>query len=192
MTGVTIGQPEVTTAKRLQLLKEALPALARVAVVWDVKRPADGAAGVATLTAAARDLGVRLRDFDIKSVTDFSHVFAAVKRDGEEAILLVESPRAVANRAAIAELGLRHRVPIITQFSRIVDAGGLMAYGPDLSDLFRHAATYVDKIPKGTPPAELPVQQPLKYELVINLKTAKALGLTIPRSVLARADRVVE
>ena len=190
LTGVTIGQLEVTTAKRLQLLKEALPALVRVAVVWDVRRSVDGA-GATTLTAAARDLGVRLRDFDIKSTADFSSTFAAAKRDGEQAILLIESPRAVANRAVIAELGLRHRLPIMTQFSRIVDAGGLMAYGPDLSDLFRRAATYVDKILKGKQPADLPVEQPLKYELVINLKTAKALGVTISPSLLARADQVL-
>jgi len=113
-------------------------------------------------------------------------------RSRSSSVVLVESPRAVANRSRIAELGLKHRLPIVSQFSRIVDAGGFMSYGPDLSDLFRRAATYVDKILKGAKPADLPVEQPTKFELVINLKTAKALGLAIPPSLLLRADRVIE
>jgi putative ABC transport system substrate-binding protein len=192
LTGLTIGQPEVTTEKRLQLLKEARPALTRVAVVWDVKRAIDAGAAIAKMTAAARVLDLRLQDFDVKSSGDFPRVFAAAKRDNAEAVLLVESPRAVANRAVIAELGLKHRLPIMTQFSRIVEAGGLMSYGPNLSDLFRRAATYVDKILKGAKPADLPVEQPTKFELVINLKTAKALGLAIPPSLLVRADQVID
>src|SRR6266851_4640919 len=102
------------------------------------------------------------------------------------------SPRTVANRTVIAELGLKHRLPIMSQFSRIVKAGGLMSYGPDLSELFRRAASYVDKILKGAKPADLPVEQPTKFELVINLKTAKALSLTIPQSLLQRADEIIQ
>jgi len=104
----------------------------------------------------------------------------------------IESPRAVANRALIAELGLKHRLPIMSQFSLIVEAGGLMSYGPDLTDLFGRAAVYVDKILKGAKPGDLPVEQPSKFELVINAKTARALGLTIPPSLLLRAERVIE
>jgi putative ABC transport system substrate-binding protein len=192
LTGLTIGQPELTTAKRLQLLKEALPALERVAVVWDVKRAVDAGAAVPTMTTAAREFGLRLREYEVSGVADFSLIFARAHQDGAEAVLFIESPRAVANRMVIAQLGLKHRLPIMTQFSRIVEAGGLMAYGPDLSDLFARAATYIDKILRGAKPADLPVQQPTKYQLVINLKTAKAFGLTIPRSLLARADRVIE
>jgi ABC-type uncharacterized transport system substrate-binding protein len=192
LTGLTIGQPEVTTEKRLQLIKEALPALVRVAVLWDVRRSADSGPAVAMMVAAARVLGLRLQHLDVKSSSDFATAFATAKNDNAEAVLLVESPRAVANRAAIAELGLRHRLPVMSQFSRIVAAGGLMSYGPDLSDLFRRAATYVDKILKGAKPADLPVEQPTKFESVINLKTAKALGLTIPQSLLGRADQVIE
>ena len=192
LTGLTIGQPEVTSEKRLQLLKEARPALARVAVLWDVKRSADSGASVEMMAAAARVLGLRLQHLDVNGPSDFATAFAAAKRANAEAILLVESPRAVASRAAIAELGIKHRLAIMSQFSRIVEAGGLMSYGPDLSDLFRRAATYVDKIFKGAKPADLPIEQPTKFELVINMKTAKALGLTIPQSVLQRADQVIQ
>jgi putative tryptophan/tyrosine transport system substrate-binding protein len=192
LTGLTIGEPEVTSEKRLQLSKEAMPALVRVAVMWDVKRPTDAGASAATMAAAAQVLGLRLHNFDVMNSSDYAPTFAAAKREKAEAVLLVESPRAVANRTLIAELGLKHRLPIVSQFSPIVDAGGLMSYGPDLSDLFRRAATYVDKILKGAKPADLPVEQPTKFELVINLKTAKALGLVLPPPLLLRADRVIE
>jgi putative tryptophan/tyrosine transport system substrate-binding protein len=192
LTGLTIGQPEVTSEKRLQLVKEALPALARVAVLWDVKRSADSGASVEMMAVAARVLGLRLQHLDVNGPSGFATAFAAAKRANAEAVLLVESPRAVANRAAIAELGIQHRLAIMSQFSRIVEAGGLMSYGPDLSDLFRRAATYVDKILKGAKPGDLPVEQPTKFDLVINLKTAKALGLTIPRTLLLRADRIID
>ncbi len=188
LTGLTIGQPELTE-KRLQLVKEALPTLARVAVLWDVKR---SAGAVDAMAATARFLGLRLQHLDVNSSTDFTTALAAAKRDKAEAILLIESPRAVANRTVIATLGLKHRLPIMSQFSRIVEAGGLVSYGPDLSDLFRRAAAYVDKILRGARPADLPIEQPTKFELVINLKTARALGLTIPPSLLARADQVIE
>ena len=192
LTGLTIGQPEVTSEKRLQLAKEALPALTRVTVLWDVKRSADAGSSPASMAAAANVLGLRLQHLDVKGPSDFFTAFAAAKRDNAEAVLLVESPRAVAKRAAIAELGLKHRLPIMSQFSRIVEAGGLMSYGPDLTDLFRRASTYVDKILKGAKPADLPIEQPTKFDLVINLRTAKALGLTIPPSLLLRADQVIE
>jgi putative tryptophan/tyrosine transport system substrate-binding protein len=192
LTGLTIGQPEVTSEKRLQLSKEALPALSRVAVMWDVKRSTDSGPAATKMVTAAHVLGLRLHDVDVNDSGDYAAAFAAAKRDKAEAVLLVESPRAVANRALIAELGLKHRLPVVSQFSRIVDAGGFMSYGPDLSDLFRRAAAYVDKILKGAKPADLPVEQPTRFELVINRKTAKALGLVIPPSLLLRADRLIE
>jgi len=194
LTGLTVGQPEVTSEKRLQLFKEAMPALVRVAVLWDVNRLTDSGAVVSTMAAAARVLGLRLQhlDLNVNSASGFAAAFATAKKDNAEAVFLVESPRTVANRTVIAELGLKHRLPIMRQFSRIVEAGGLMSYGPDLSELFRRAASYVDKILKGAKPADLPVEQPTKFELVINLKTAKALGLTIPQSVLGRADEVIQ
>ena len=194
LTGLTIGQPEVTSEKRLQLLKEAMPALVRVAVLWDVNRLTDSGVVVPTMAAAARVLGLRLQhlDLDVNSASGFAAAFVTAKKGNAEAVFLVESPRTVANRTVIAELGLKHRLPVMSQFSRIVEAGGLMSYGPDLSELFRRAASYVDKILRGAKPADLPIEQPTKFEFVINLKTAKALGLTIPQSVLGRADQVIE
>jgi ABC-type uncharacterized transport system substrate-binding protein len=192
LTGLTIGQPEVVSEKRLQLVKEALPTLARVAVLWDVKRSSDGGPVVATMAAAARVLGLRLQHLDVKSSSDFATAFATAKRANAQAVLLIESPRTVANSAVIAELGLVHRLPVMSLFSPIAKAGGLMSYGPDLSDLFRRASMYVDKILKGAKPGDLPIEQPTKFELVINLKTAKALRLTIPQSLLTRADQVIE
>jgi putative ABC transport system substrate-binding protein len=192
LTGLTIGQPEVTSEKRLQLIKEAVPSVVRVAVLWDVKRSVDSAGVLEMMAAAASKLGLRLQHLDVIGAGGFATAFAAAKRDNAQAMLLVESPRAVANRAAIAELGIKYRLPIISQFSRVVEAGGLMSYGPDLSDLFRRAAVYVDKILKGAQPGDLPVEQPMKFELVINLKTAKAIGLTIPQSLLVRADEIIQ
>ncbi|HEV8530358.1 MAG TPA: ABC transporter substrate binding protein, partial [Methylomirabilota bacterium] len=116
----------------------------------------------------------------------------AAKAGRAGAVLLVEGPRAVANRDLIAELGLRNRLPVMGHFRPIVQAGGLMSYGVDLNDLFRRAAGYVDKILKGAKPADLPVEQPTKFELVVNLKTAKALRITLPPSVLSRADEIIE
>jgi ABC-type uncharacterized transport system substrate-binding protein len=194
LTGLTVGQPEVVSEKRLQLFKEALPALVRVAVLWDVNRLTDSGVIVPTMAAAAHVLGLRLQhlDLDVNSASGFAAAFVTAKKDNAEAVFLIDSPRTVANRAVIAELGLKHRLPIMSQFSRIVEAGGLMSYGPDLSELFRRAATYVDKILKGAKPGDLPIEQPTKFELVINLKTAKALGLTIPPSLLGRADEVIQ
>jgi putative ABC transport system substrate-binding protein len=192
LTGLTIGQPEVTSEKRLQLFKEAIPALVRVAVLWDVNRLTDSGAVFPTMATAARVLGLRLQHLDLNSASGFAEAFATAKKDNAEAVFLVESPRTVANRTVISELGLKHRLPIMSQFSRVAEADGLMSYGPDLSDLFRRAATYVDKILKGAKPADLPVEQPTRFELVINLNTAKALGLTIPQSILQRADQVIE
>jgi len=194
LTGLTIGQPEVTSEKRLQLFKEAVPTLVRLAVLWDVNRSSDSGVVVPTMTAAARVLGLRLQhiDLDVNSVSGFASGFATAKKDNAEAVFLVESPRTVTQRTLIAELGLKHRLPIMSQFSRIVEAGGFMSYGPDLSDLFRRAAIYVDKILKGAKPADLPVEQPTKFELVINMKTAKALGLPIPATLRVRADQLIE
>jgi putative ABC transport system substrate-binding protein len=191
LTGFTVGPPELVREKRLELLKEAIPRLSRVAVVWDVSRSVDSEAPN-KMDATARSLGLRLQHVDVKSPSDFAAAFKAAKKERAGAILLIESPRAVVNRALIAELGLKHRLPVMSEFSRVAQSGGLMSYGPDLSDLLRRAATYVDKILKGAKPADLPIEQPTKFELVINMKTAKALGLTIPPSLLLRADQVIE
>ena len=190
VTGLTIGQPELVTEKRLGLLKETLPGVSRVAILWDVK-PVKGSDRTALLSAPARSLKLQLQHLDVTSA-DFDGAFTTAKKAGAGAVMLVESPRTVVNRWRIADLGLKHRLPVMSQFSRLVEAGGLMSYGPDLSDLFGRAASYIDKILKGAKPVDLPIEQPTKFELVFNLKTAKALGLTIPPSLLQRADQVIE
>jgi putative ABC transport system substrate-binding protein len=191
LTGLTIGQTEVVNEKRLELLKEALPEISRVAILWDVERVSN-AADAAVLLAAARSLKLQLQQLDVTKAADFEPAFRAAQQGGAGAVVLVESPRAVVNRTLIAQLALKHRLPVMSQFSRLVEAGGLMSYGPDLSDLFDRAASYVDKILKGAKPGDLPIEQPTKFELVINLKTAKALGLMIPQSLMQRADHVIE
>ena len=192
LTGLTIGQVEVVFEKRLELFKQAIPGLSRVAVLWDVDRLTDVGDRSAAVDKPARALGLRLQHLDVKSARDFEPAFRAAKTGRAGAMLLVEGPRAVANRDLIAELGLRNRLPVMGHFRPIVQAGGLMSYGADLNDLFRRAAGYVDKILKGTKPADLPVEQPTKFQLVVNLKTAKALRITLPPSVLSRADEIIE
>ena len=187
VTGLTIGQFELVMEKRLELLKEALPGVSHVAILWDVGNDDR----TASLSAAARSLKLHLQHLDVTNA-DFEGAFTTAKKAGAGAVMLVESPRTVVNRARIAELGFKHRLPVMSQFSRLVEAGGLMSYGPDLGDLFGRAASYIDKILNGAKPADLPIEQPTKFELVINLKTAKALGLTIPPSLLQRADQVIE
>jgi putative ABC transport system substrate-binding protein len=191
LTGLTIGQPEAVHGKRLELLKEALPRVRRVAILWDVEGYEKGV-GFATVPAAAKSLGLELQQVDATGRGGFEAAFNAAARGGAEAVLLMESPRTVVHRAQIAELALKHRLPVMSQFNRLVEAGGLMSYGPELSDLFTRAADFVDKILKGAKPGDLPIEQPTKFELVINLKTAKALGLTIPPALLQRADQVIE
>jgi ABC-type uncharacterized transport system substrate-binding protein len=191
LTGLTIGQPEVVHGKRLELLKEALPGVRRVAVLWDVPGYETGP-GFAMLGAAAKSLGLELQQVDATGHGGYERAFNAAARGGAGAVLLVESPRTVVHRAYIAQLALKRRLPVMSQFSRLVEAGGLMSYGPELSDLFAQAATYVDKILRGAQPGDLPVEQPTRFELVINLNTAKALGLTIPPALLQRADQVIE
>ena len=192
LTGLTIGPVEVVFEKRLELFKQAIPGLSRVAVLWDVDRTTNLGDRSAVLEKPARALGLRLQHVDVKSPRDFEPAFKAAKAGRAGAMLLVEGPRAVANRDLIAELGLRNRLPVMGHFRPIVQAGGLMSYGVDLNDLFRRAAGYVDKILKGAKPADLPVEQPTKFQLVVNLKTAKALGITLPPSVLSRADELIE
>jgi putative tryptophan/tyrosine transport system substrate-binding protein len=189
LTGLTIGEPQVVNEKRLQLLKEAIPSIARVAVLYDVTRVPRSQA---QMDVAARFLGLQLWHVDINDVADFNAAFKTARTRRADAVLLVEGPRAVVNRALIARLALENRLPVMSQFSRIVEAGGLLSYGPSLTDLFQQAAFYVDKILKGAKAADLPIEQPRKYELVINMKTAKSLGVTVPQSLRLRADQVIE
>jgi putative ABC transport system substrate-binding protein len=141
---------------------------------------------------AAGALGLRLHVVKVRGPEDFPRAFAEMKRKQADALTVLSTPVFASERRRIAELAIKNRLPTVFAFRSYVDAGGLMSYGPNIADLFRRAATYVDKILKGAKPADLPVEQPTTFELVVNLKTAKALGLTIPSSMLGRADHVVE
>jgi len=189
LTGLSFLNTELS-GKRLEVLLEALPGLRRVAMLND---PTTSQLDVAATASAARQLlHVQLRRFDVRNVEEFERTFLAARRGGAEAIDVLASAFFNANRKQIVDLAARNRLPAIYESREYAEAGGLLTYGQDLTDLFRRAAVYVDKILKGAKPADLPVEQPTKFELVINLKTAKALGLTIPQTLLVRADQVIE
>jgi len=191
ITGTTFLGPEIV-AKRLGLLKEALPRVSRVAALWNPGAYAERTTRdmLNDTELAARALGVRLQLLETRGPNDLESAFSAMARERAGALIVLPSPRVDLRR--VVDLAARHRLPTMYQVSGPVDAGGLMAYGASLADLCRQAAVYVDKILKGVKPGDLPVAQPTKFELVINMKTAKALGVTIPQSVLRQADRVIE
>jgi putative ABC transport system substrate-binding protein len=175
--------------KRLELLREIVPGLGRVAVLWHPANPSNPIQ-LKGAQAAARALGMRLEPVSIQGPNDFDSASKAVR--GTDGLLFLESPLFTTHRAGLAELVARTRLPAIYGQREYVEVGGLMSYGTYFKDLYRRAARYVDRILKGAKPGDLPVEQPTKFELVINLKTAKTLGLTIPPSLLQRADQVIE
>ena len=179
------------SGKRLELLKEAIPKALRVAVMYDPGDPAKIVEFKETQTAAAH-LRVQLQALEVRSLDEFDSAFKAATRAKAGALLVLPTSVLISNQKQIAELAVRNRLPTMFAYSQLMEAGGLMSYGPDYTDLNRRAATYVDKILKGTKPADLPVEQPMKFELVINLKTAKQINLTIPPNVLARATKVIK
>jgi putative tryptophan/tyrosine transport system substrate-binding protein len=179
-------------AKRLELLKEAVPGISRVLVLSYLADPI-APLQVKALKEAARSLGVTLQIQDIRAGDDLPAAFDAGARERADGLLTTAENIFVVYSARVSELAARHRLPAIYSNSiQVADAGGLMAYVPNFADLYRRAATYIDLILKGAKPSDLPVQQPTKFELVINLKTATALGLTVPATLLARADEVIE
>jgi putative tryptophan/tyrosine transport system substrate-binding protein len=190
VTGLTILAPELT-GKRLELLKEAFPRITRVAflrnpsginspIVWKEAQ------------AASESLGLQLQSLEVRSVDDFEKAFGAAKRERAHALITSTNPLINAQRARILKFVAKNRLPTIYPAPEIVEAGGLMSYSPDYSEMFRRAALFVHKILNGAKPGDLPVEQPNKFELVINLKTAKQIGLMIPPNVLVRADRVIK
>ncbi|HEV2054551.1 MAG TPA: ABC transporter substrate-binding protein [Methylomirabilota bacterium] len=190
VTGMSSAATDIP-AKELELLKEVLPGLSRVAVLSNPTAPMH-ATFLKELEVAARTLRVRLQPIEVRTPKDIESAFAAITKERAEALILVDDPLMYQQRRRIADLAVRHRLPTVS-FQRLYpEAGALMSYGASFADLFRRAATYVDKILKGAKPADLPVEQPTKFELVINLKTAKAFGLTIPQSLLQRADEVIQ
>ena len=179
--------------KRLELLKETVPQSTRVAVVANPATPGGSETAMRSLTVAARALGLHLHVAEVRSADELETAFGAMTREGADAIIVQEEPLLIDHlRGRIADLALTHRLPAMYYWKSSVEAGGLMSYGPSMAALQRRAASYVDKILKGAKPADLPVEQPMKFALVINLKAAKALGLTMPPSILFQADEVIQ
>ncbi len=190
ITGLSTLAPELS-GKQLELLKEAMPGMTRVAVLWNAANPANAAVWQET-QAAARALGLLLHAQAMQSPQDLEGAFALMAQAHPDALLVLQDSLITMRRPQIVEFVTQQHLPSVFGSREWVVAGGLMSYGPSIPDLFRRAATYMDKILKGTKPADLPVEQPIKFELVINLKTAKALGLTIPPTVLFQADEVMQ
>jgi putative ABC transport system substrate-binding protein len=191
LTGTSIMAPDLV-GKQLELLKEVVPRVSRVAVLWNPDNPG-GASQLRQAEAAARALGVRLQTLEARGPREIDSAFATMTRERAGALVILNDAILGLNQSKqIAELAAKSRLPAVHGLQEYADLGGLMAYGANLLDLERRAATFVDKILRGAKPADLPIEQPSKFELIINLKTARALGLTIPPSLLLRADHVIE
>jgi putative ABC transport system substrate-binding protein len=190
VTGLSFYNEELS-GKRLQILREFVPELTRLAVIRNRLTEVDTIFWQDT-EVAAQKLGVALQSLEVRGPEDFEAAFAGATRGGAQALLVFDDPLTVAYRSRITALAASSRLPVMYGYREFPDAGGLMSYGPSVVFLFRRAATFVDKILKGAKPTDLPVEQPTKFELVINLQTAKTLGLTIPPSLLSRADEVIE
>ena len=193
ITGLSFLAPDLI-GKRLELLKQAVPGVSRVAALW---HPGDYVESMekdmlTEADRAARALGLRLQVVEARGPEDFDRAFSDMSRARADAVTVQSTNIFFIERRRLVDLAAKHRLPAVYQTRESVDAGGLMSYGPNIADLHRRAATYVDKILKGAKPGDLPVEQPTKLELVINFKTAKALGLTIPPSVLGRADEIIQ
>ena len=191
VTGLSSISPELS-GKRLELLKEVVPGLSRVAFLWnpDVR---GAVLDYKETEGAASSLRLQLQSVEVVRAEDFDHAFSGITKERAQALMMpAANPVGFANRSQIASFAQKNRLPSIFSQREYVDAGGLMAYGPNTPDMHRRAATYVDKILKGAKPADLPVEQPKKFEFIVNLQTAKQIGLTIPPNVLVRADRVIK
>ena len=191
VTGIT-NLPRELGGKRLELLKEAVPKVARVAVIYDAASRNILLEVKEVLPVAARALGLTIHPWEVRGADDFDRVFAALNKQRPDGLYVAGGPLTRDNRKPIASFALKSRLPSTGPNGEFVDAGGLMSYGADLADSYRRVAYFVDRILKGAKPADLPVEQPTKFEFVINLKTAKQIGLTIPPEVLARASRLIK
>ena len=190
ITGYTLGGPELY-GKRLELIKETLPKISRAGLLWNPLNQSQHLALKET-QAAARTLGLQIQSFEARSTDDINGVFEAALRDRIGALSVGQVTPMTTSRNRIVELAAKRRLPAIYGDREWPEGGGLISYGPNITELQRHAATYIDKILKGANPSELPVEQPTKFELLINLKAAKEIGVTIPQKVLARADKVIK
>jgi putative ABC transport system substrate-binding protein len=191
ITGLTFGVGFESLTKALELFKQVVPGVQRVAVLSNAANPAH-ALSVGHLKAEAQPLRMQLQFLEVRGPNDFDNAFAAMAREHAAALFIVTDPLFILHRERLSGLAMKYRFPTMYGDRESVVAGGLMSYGPSLTDQFYRAATYVDRILKGTKPADLPVEQPTKFEFIINLKTARALGLTIPQLLLLRADEVIQ
>ena len=190
ITGITCLSSEIS-GKRLELLREASPNVSRLGVVWNAGDPGK-AIEWRNIEVAARAVKMTPTSLEVRGPDDFNALFTATTRLHSDAFVVLGDALTLTNRRRIAELAARSGIPAMYGYREFVEAGGLMSYGPHLPDMYRRAADHVDKVLRGAKPADLPVEQPTKFEFVINLKTAKALGLTFPQSLLLRADQVIE
>jgi putative ABC transport system substrate-binding protein len=191
VTGTTLSPGPEIFGKQLQILKDAIPRASRFAILANPAEPGF-AIQLNEVETAARSLGIRLQHVEVRGPEELDSAFAAMARERAEALLVQGSSTFLVHRARLADLAVKNRLPTMSNFREMVEAGCLMAYGINMSDFIGRSAVFVDKILKGAKPADLAVEQPTKFELAVNLKTAKALGLTIPPSVLARADEVIQ
>jgi putative ABC transport system substrate-binding protein len=191
ITGLSVMSPDLD-GKRLELLKEAFPTVARVAFLWQSSSDSRGNPAFTDMELAAKTLGLKLQSLPVRGLDDFESAFARLKKEGAEALITTSGPLLSTQQREVLAFAAKNRLPAIYPASEFVEAGGLMSYAPNYTDLWRRAATYVDNILKGAKPSDLPVEQPTKFELIINLKAAKQIGLTIPPNVLARADKVIK
>jgi putative ABC transport system substrate-binding protein len=190
VTGMT-DNATALSAKRLELLKETVPTASRIAVLWNA-RSQEMTLRYREIDRAARVLGVSVQPHGVREPDDFEHAFAAMDRERPDALFMVTDSLTNLNRKRVLDFAAMRRLPAMYEYGSLVREGGLISYGPSFDDMLRRAAVYVDKIFKGAKPSELPVEQPTRYYLVVNLKTAKSLGLTIPPSLLLRADEAIE
>ena len=190
VTGLSSATPDLA-AKHLQLLKEAAPMVNRVGFIWNANAAA-GALALAETEKAAAALNVTLQPMEVRQANDLDEAIAAIARGKCDAIIVFADPLMFTHRQHIMELAAQRGLVAVSGAREFADAGGLMSYGPSFPEMFRLAATYVDKILKGAKPADLPVEQPMKFEMVVNVKTAKTLGVRIPNSIMVRADKVIE
>jgi putative tryptophan/tyrosine transport system substrate-binding protein len=191
ITGLSFGQGETFGGKWLELVRDTIPKATRVGIIWNPTNRS-GAEIIKEMEVLAPQLGLQLSSHAVQNGTDIDAAFAAVSTARTAALIVQTDPLVVSQKSRLVSMAAARRIPTIYGLREFVEAGGLMSYGPSLVALWRRAATYVDKILKGAKPSDLPIEQSMTFELVINLKTAKALGLTIPPSLLARADQVIE
>jgi putative tryptophan/tyrosine transport system substrate-binding protein len=190
VTGLSLMSPDIS-GKRLELIERVVPNIASVAIMWNATNPYPALVYRQTENAA-RQLKLEVQSLEVRTPDDVASALEAAVRQNANALITVEDPLTVNYRKQIADFAVKNRLPTMSGLREYVDAGGLLSYGPALADLYRRAAGYVDKILKGAKPSELPVEQPTTFELVVNLKTARAVGLTIPPDMLAIADAVIE